>query len=152
MIRVRTADDDDVPALIALRRAWNDENAGARLNDENFDATFTAWWQAERSSRTFFLVELDGDPVGMGNIKRYDRMPVVGRPSGGWWGYVGNMFVLPEHRNAGVGRVLMDEMVSWAWDNGMEHLRLANSPEAQTFYSRLGFVPGSVIELNPPAG
>ena len=29
-------------------------------------------------------------------------------------------------------------------------LRLAPSPRSQSFYERLGFVPGAVVELDPP--
>ncbi len=135
--------------LAALRRAWNEEDAGGVVADDGFDAAFAAWWDAERDSRTFFLVEVDGAVVGMANVKRYDRMPRAGG-SAGWWGYVGNVFVLASHRNCGVGRVLMDDLVTWAWAAGMEHLRLASSARAASFYGRLGFVPGAVIELNPP--
>src|SRR5205807_9969219 len=94
---VRIANDDDVGVLTALRHAWNEEHAGGPIDDAGFEAVFRKWWATERPSRTFFLVELDGTAVGMANIKRYDRMPVAGRPSGGWWGYIGNVFVLAEH-------------------------------------------------------
>ena len=49
-----------------------------------------------------------------GLVKRYERMPVAGRPGAGVWGYVGNVFVLAEHRNVGVGQVLMDSLIAWA--------------------------------------
>src|SRR5205814_66190 len=142
--------DHDVPTVAGLRQAWNEESASAAIEDRAFDAAFSAWWHAERSSRTFFLAELGGRAVGMANVKHYNRMPVVGRPSGGWWGYVGNVFVLPEHRSAGVGGALMDELIAWAGRAGMEHLRLAPSPRSQSFYERLGFLPGAVVELDPP--
>lgn len=148
-ISVRIANDTDLRTLVSLRRAWNEENAGARVDDPGFGAAFVAWWEAERSSRTFFLVEVDGVAVGMANVKRYDRMPVAGRSSAGWWGYVGNVFVLPEHRDAGVGRVLMEKLISWSASAGMEHLRLAPSMRSWPFYERLGFRPGGVVELDP---
>lgn len=149
-VSVRIAGDDDLPVLAALRRAWTEEDAGAAIDDDQFDAAFAAWCDAERSTRTFFLVELDGVPVGMANVKRYDRMPVAGRSSGGWWGYVGNVFVLEDHRNGGIGRALMDALIDWSWAAGMAHLRLAPSPLSTTFYQRLGFEPGAVVELDPP--
>ena len=136
--------------VVGLRRAWNEENAGGPIDDEGFDETFSAWWDAERATRTFFVVDVDGRAVGMANIKRYDRMPVAGRPSGGRWGYVGNVFVLPEHRNSKVGSALMNALIDWAWAAGMEHLRLAPSPMSAPFYDRLGFTAGSVVELDPP--
>jgi GNAT superfamily N-acetyltransferase len=143
------ADETDLTALARLRRTWNEENAGGPLEDTGFETVFASWLDAEHDTRTFFVVEVDGDVVGMANVKRYDRMPAAGR-SGGCWGYVGNVFVLPQHRNAGVGQMLMEEIAAWAWSCGMDHLRLAPSPESKTFYDRLGFTSGSVVELNPP--
>ena len=149
-ISIRIADDDDVEVLAGLRRAWNEENAGGPIDDTGFEAAFREWWAAERTSRTFFLVEVNGRAIGMANVKRYRRMPVAGRASGGWWGYVGNVFVLDEHRNSGIGRALMDELIDWAGRERMEHLRLAHSPLSKAFYARLGFVAGAVVELDPP--
>lgn len=147
---VRIASDDDVGVLARLRRAWNEEHAGTPVDDDAFDDAFGEWWAEERATRTFFIVDVDDHPVGMANVKRYHRMPAAGRASAGWWGYVGNVFVLPEHRNAGVGHALMQQLISWAGTEGMEHLRLAPSPLSRTFYARLGFVPGAVVELDPP--
>jgi GNAT superfamily N-acetyltransferase len=147
---VRRCSDDDVDVLAGLRRAWNEESAGSAIDDDGFPAAFAAWWEAERHTRTFFVVEVDDRAVGMANVKHYDRMPVAGRSSGGWWAYVGNVFVLAEHRNTGVGRLLMDEVIAWASAAGAEHLRLAPSPLSVPFYARLGFTPGSVVELDPP--
>lgn len=147
---VRIAGPDDVVALAGLRRAWNAEKGTG--DDDTFVARFASWWEAERTTRTFFLIEVDGRPVGMANVKHYIRMPVVARPDAGRWGYVGNVFVLAEHRNAGTGRVLMEAVVAWAGAEGLGHLRLAPSPLSRTFYARLGFTPGAVVELDPPPG
>ena len=147
----RIANDADLETIVRLRRAWNEETVGAQIDDDAFGAVFASWWEAERASRTFFLVEVDGVPVGMANVKRYDRMPVAGRPSAGRWGYVGNVFVLPEFRDAGVGRTLMEGLISWSAAAGLEHLRLAPSVRSWPFYERLGFQAGSVVELDPPA-
>jgi len=150
-VTVRTADEiDDVGVIARLRRAWNEENAGGAIDDEGFDAAFRAWWSAERATRTFFIVSVDDRPVGMANVKRYVRMPAAGRASAGCWGYVGNVFVLSEHRNSGVGHALMQEIIAWAGSEDMEHLRLAPSPLSKTFYARLGFEPGAVVEFDPP--
>jgi GNAT superfamily N-acetyltransferase len=77
-------------------------------------------------------------------------MPTAGVHDAGTWGYVGNVFVVPERRNDGIGRALMEEIVSWAASNGLAHLRLAPSPRSVTFYERLGYRPGSVVEVDPP--
>jgi GNAT superfamily N-acetyltransferase len=151
VISVRRCSDDDVSVVADLRRAWNEENADAVVEVDGYRVAFAAWWNEERQSRTFFVVEVDAVAVGMANVKRYDRMPVAGRSTPGWWGYVGNVFVLAEYRNAGVGRALMDDLIGWAFGAGAEHLRLAPSPLSVPFYDRLGFTPGSVVQLDPPA-
>ena len=149
-ICIRVAGDDDVGVLARLRLIWNEERDGGPIDDPDFEEKFREWWTAERPSRTFFLVEAGGAAVGMANVKQYDRMPVAGRTSAGRWGYVGNVFVVAEHRNAGIGRALMDELVAWARHAELAHLRLAPSPLSNSFYARLGFLPGAVVELDPP--
>ena len=148
-LRVRTVGEEGRTEVAALRRAWNEEQAGGPIEDPRFEDAFADWWAAEGATRTFFLVEVDGRPVGMANVKQYDRMPVAGAPSRTSCGYVGNVFVLSEHRDSGIGRQLMDEIVRWAGERGLGHLRLAPSPRSATFYERLGFTAGAVVELDP---
>ena len=148
-VSVRVAGERDTYTLVALRRSWNEEDAGAPVDDVEFSGRFRSWLASEGDTRTYFIVEIDGEPVGMANVKRYVRMPVAGRESAGHWGYIGNVYVHADHRDAGVGRVLMDALVDWCRERGYERLRLAPSERARPFYTRLGFVPGQVIQLNP---
>jgi hypothetical protein len=45
----------------------------------------------------------------------------------------------------------MEALMQWAALEGMEHLRLAPSPRSASFYQRLGFSPGAVVEVDPPS-
>lgn len=146
---VHVAGESDTYTLVALRRSWNEEDAGAPVDDTEFSSRFRSWLATEGDTRTFFIVEVDGEAVGMANVKRYVRMPVAGRDDAGHWGYVGNVYVHADHRDGGVGRVLMDALIAWSKANGYERLRLAPTERARPFYTRLGFVPGQVIQLNP---
>jgi GNAT superfamily N-acetyltransferase len=148
---IRIATDDDRPALAALRHRWNEENAGAPIEDPGFDEAFTRWWDAERATRTFFIAEEDAEAIGMANVTHYERMPVAGDGDAGRWGYVGNVFVVPERRNGGIGQLLMDDILAWAARDGLAHLRLAPSPRSFSFYERLGYRTGAVVELDPPS-
>ena len=146
-VSVRVAGERDTYTLVALRRSWNEEDAGAPVDDVEFSGRFRSWLASEGDTRTYFIVEIDGEPVGMANVKRYVRMPVAGRDDAGHWGYIGNVYVHADHRDAGVGRALMDVLIAWCKENGYERLRLAPSERARPFYTRLGFVPGQVIQL-----
>ena len=145
-VAARVAGGEDLPTIAALRREWTEENDGP-VDDPAFEQRFAEWCVAEGAKRTFFLVTVDGEAVGMANVLRYDRMPGPGRP-GGHWGYVGNVFVRAPHRNGGVGAALMEAIVDWAWANGYERLRLAPRDQAVPFYERLGFEFGSVMQLS----
>jgi GNAT superfamily N-acetyltransferase len=146
-VSVRVAGERDHYTLVALRRSWNEEDAGSPTDDADFAGRFLRWLSVEGDTRTFFIVEVDGEPVGMANVKRYVRMPAVGRDDAGHWGYVGNVYVHADHRDAGVGRVLMDALVAWSREHGYARLRLAPTERARPFYERLGFVAGQVIQL-----
>lgn len=146
---VRLATGADLGTLVRLRREWSEENAGGPIDDTAFADSFAAWVEAEHDSRTFFLVEIDGVAVGMANLKHYRRMPRPGTDAGRW-GYVGNVYVSAEHRNGGLGEILMRFVASWAKAEGLAHLRLAPSKQSEPFYARLGFRPGTVVQLDPP--
>jgi GNAT superfamily N-acetyltransferase len=144
---VRIAGEADGVLLASLRREWAEEDAGRPIVDDSFEASFASWLESEGRSRTFFVVEVDGHPVGMANLKEYARMPSPGRDPDAW-GYVGNAFVRPEHRSAGVGAALMQALTASAWQRGYDKLRLSPTPRAVPFYERLGFVPSALRQLD----
>ena len=147
-VSVRVAGDGDVATLAALRRAWAEEEADDAVDGASFEDAFAAWWTDERATRTFFLAEVDGEPVGMANVKRYARMPTLGTQSEAW-GYVGNVYVRADRRRHGIGAALMDAVVAWSWANGFDKLRLSPSPAAVPFYDRLGFQQSALLQLDP---
>jgi GNAT superfamily N-acetyltransferase len=88
-----------------------------------------------RSRATFVAVEGD-EWIGMAGILTSSTDPGCGDV----WG----MWVAPSARNAGVGRLLMDSIRSWATTHGLERLRLSvstseQSAAARRFYETLGF-------------
>jgi GNAT superfamily N-acetyltransferase len=147
-VSVRVAGDGDAGVVRMLRRSWVEETVGEPIEDPDFDAAFAAWWDAERDSRTFFVADVDGAPVGMANVKRYARMPSPGAEAG-VWGYVGNVYVRAEHRDARVGAALMETLIAWTVEHGYDHLRLAPTVRSIPFYERLGFTQARVLQRDP---
>ena len=66
-------------------------------------------------------------------------------------GHVVGVFVRPEERGIGLTEVLFDAALEWAWERGVERVRLivhADNGRAQAFYRRAGFVPsGRTVPL-----
>jgi GNAT superfamily N-acetyltransferase len=134
---VRIATRADVPALAALRRASTEEDGGPRPDPE-FEQRVAEWFESERA-RTTWLAEREGRPIGFVGLLEYRRMPKPGKPDG-LWGYLGNMFVLAEHRDRGVGAELLRAVLAHADARGYVRVVLSPTARAVPCYARAGFV------------
>ncbi|MBO0850332.1 MAG: GNAT family N-acetyltransferase [Pseudonocardia sp.] len=144
-VRVRVADDRDLPALARLRRDWTAERTGAPDEDAGFDRVFAAWWRSELPRRTFWLAEAGTErsgftAVGSLNVVEIGNMPRPGaRP--GRWGYVGNAFVVASYADRGVAAALLTAAVEHARARRYQRLVLRPTPSSAPFYLRHGFTP-----------
>ena len=150
---VRPAGPADVPAVAALRRAWTEENAGAPVDDDGFDAAFADWFEREAHQRLTWLAEIGSRPVGMLNLLVFTRMPRPrsrdAAPHPGRWGYIANVYVEAGSRDAGAGRALLDAAVTYADEHGFARLVLSPSERSVPFYERAGFAPATSLMLRP---
>lgn len=141
----------DTRALAGLRVRWTEELQGP-VEDPTFDERFAAWFARESSQRVAWLAETaDGTPVGMLNAMLFERMPRPGvAPSR--WGYVANVYVVPECRDAGVGSRLMAALTSYADDAGLVRLVLSPTARSVPLYERAGFTGDHDLLLRPRGG
>jgi GNAT superfamily N-acetyltransferase len=83
---------------------------------------------------TFLVIYKDGRPVAGGGVKRdEDGVAEIKR-----------MYVVPEARQQGLGRRLLEELEAAARDLGYARIRLdtgARQPHAQAMYERAGYHP-----------
>ena len=147
MAVIRVAGAGDLVALTELRVAWTSERHGVGP-DATFAGRFAAWFAAEANQRTFWLA-LDGDrAIGMTNLLTFLRMPGPGIDAGRW-GYLGNMFVLPECRNASVGHLLLAAVIAEAEAQHLERLVLSPSERSVPFYRSAGFGEAHQLLVRP---
>jgi GNAT superfamily N-acetyltransferase len=69
-------------------------------------------------------------------------------------GHVVGVFVRPEWRGGAVAPALLEAAVGWAWERGLERVRLIvheDNARAQRFYRRAGFMPSGVTVPLPQA-
>lgn len=137
----------DAAALAALRRTWTEENAG-NVADERFEARFIEWYERESARRLTWLAEIESQPVGMMNLSVFERMPRPGTEVGRW-GYVGNAFVLAEHRDQGIGSLLLASLLAYADSNGFVRVVLRPTQRATPFYQRAGFGTDGGLLVRP---
>ena len=139
MIRVRTAEPGDAAALVALAEAVGSEEGRWVLATES--------WRSVADERRYlrtvqrhpdaavFIAEDDGRVVGRLSLSR-DPHPASHHVAD-----LGLM-VAESHRGRGIGRMLLDEAVSWARLSGVLKLELHVFPwnePALRLYESFGF-------------
>ena len=132
--RVRLGFQEDADALAKLRASWR----GVDLTSE-FVGEFTQWFRREGSSRWWWIAEVAGEPVGMVNLKVFDRMPSPAEPRSRW-GYLGNLFVTPVYRGGGIGGQLIEVLLARAAQERLVRVVLSPSIASVPLYMRHGFV------------
>ena len=102
-------------------------------------------WRKRLSDNPTFVAELDGECVGAATgCPHYDREGVAA--------LVG-MWVAPSARGRGLACVLIEEVITWAREEGYPHLYLDVADEnaaAIKLYERMGFRPTGVTNHMPP--
>jgi len=127
---------------LAGRRTWRDGDG-----HDTFVAAFTAWMAEHAGSHHAWLAEASAAPVGMAWLAVVNRVPGPGR----WLRLSGNLqsvYVIPERRGAGVGRLLVDAAIAMARDSGIDYVSVHPSERSFPLYRRARFndYPG-VLEL-----
>jgi predicted GNAT family N-acyltransferase len=108
---------DDRPALQSVRRSVFVQEQGIPESEE--------WDDIDPVARHVLAVTPDCDAIGTGRLE----------PTG----KVGRVAVLPRHRGAGVGRLIMRHLVNQATELGFTRVYLHAQTAAAGFYERLGF-------------
>ncbi|HSE10968.1 MAG TPA: GNAT family N-acetyltransferase [Nocardioidaceae bacterium] len=145
---VRPAGVEDVGLLTRLREEWTAEQQDEPIDDPGFGAEFAAWFEREAEHRLTWLAEIESTPVGMLNMLVFTRMPKPARRTTSQWGYVANVYVDAAHRDAGVGRMLLDAATAHARAHDFVRLVLSPSERSIPFYERAGFVPAASLMIN----
>ena len=145
-IPIREGTPRDIPHLARLRARWVAEAGGDDSADPAFEDAFHTWLAA--NPRTFFVAEADaaGGLVGMLNLSVFERMPKPGRPASVWT-YLANAYVLPAHRNSGVGTALVEAAVGYSRRLGAVRIVTSPSPASAAFYARNGFEPADELAV-----
>jgi predicted N-acetyltransferase YhbS len=92
--------------------------------------------------RTLVAVTDEGEFAAMGSIK-LSELPT--HPEKVHW--VGEIFVLPEHRGKGLGSRITQSLTEYAFSKGVSSLFLY-TPDQQSLYRRLGWSVVSEEEVN----
>ncbi len=150
--RVRRATATDIPALVELRIAFDHELAGEAPvgpADEH-RARIDAYLQSHLPDGRFsvWVADAAGEVVGMAGIIVIDRPPHP-RSRRAPEAMVFNVMTTPAWRRRGVGRAVMEAVISDGRALGCRRLLLRTSDDGSHLYAALGFAdPGNWRQLD----
>ncbi|MFD6138082.1 GNAT family N-acetyltransferase [Promicromonospora sp. NPDC060271] len=139
-IDVRVARDAELEQTVRLRWLWTAEREGVDVAGDEADYVPQAadWARAHRDTHVPHVAVLGEQVIGMAWLAVTPRVPKVGaiqRVSGD----LQSCYVLPEHRDCGVGGRLVRAAMATAALHGAEHITVHTSPGSVDMYSRNGF-------------
>ena len=99
--------------------------------------TFRAW-----------VVEYDGAIVSGGGLQLRTLIPRPGYVYGEPEGLIVSMWTEPSHRRRGLGRRVVEAILSWGRANGVTRYALHASDDGRPLYERYGFQPTNEMRLS----
>jgi GNAT superfamily N-acetyltransferase len=149
-IDVRPASEADVPDLVRLRRMMFEAmgvNDSAHL--DALDAAAEAYF-AEAvpggSFQAWLAVTSTGLAVGAGGVVIDQHPPSPGNLSG-QVGTIMNLVTDPHHRRCGIARRIMEVIIKWLAEQGIQWVSLHATGMGRPLYEELGFVESNEMRL-----
>lgn len=124
--RLQTLDTEHYD--VAARDRYVETFAGA-IGDETGNCDLHHW-----------LAEIAGEVVAAMSVRIVKQLPTPGQLDGRW-GYLTNVYALPDYRNQGIGAALFATVKAWAKQQNCAVLLVWPSERSIPFYEREGFGP-----------
>ncbi|MBO0657359.1 GNAT family N-acetyltransferase [Streptomyces triculaminicus] len=138
-LTVRPGRPDELAAVAELRWRWVRETYGTPdvVLDE-FVPRFVAWAQENEPTHRCMVMVRGDVVIGMAWLAITRRVPHP-RSFERMSGDVQCVYVVPDERDRGLGGELIEAVLAWASDLGLERVTVHSSDRAVSAYSRRGF-------------
>jgi ribosomal protein S18 acetylase RimI-like enzyme len=137
-VSVRPAVPDDAYTIARLRQAMYDERNTPPSPPSYREALYVYWYEMLESGQGVgWVAEDEGRIVGMAMLLLHDHPPRPGGPTRR--GYVHNVYIAPEQRQRGHGRALMEAVIAFSREQGLQRLELRSSELGRVLYESVGF-------------
>lgn len=142
-ISFRIAGEADLPALADLRWRLCHEDCAESGDKAGFVEAFCRQVSGGPAAAAVHWMGWQGSrPIGVVSVIRVAKLPSPDDPAGAW-GYLTNVYLLPEFRNQGIGSALLAVATDWARQQQLELLLVWPSARSVPFYLRAGFLRGA---------
>jgi len=140
------AKHDDIPHIIQMKQAMFEE-AGVAMgaSTEQLLKFYHNYYDEEKAFH--FILVVDESPVAMaGGFLKMD-FPFCLYPNP-MYGFVGDVFVMPEYRRQGHARILSNQVIQQLKQQGVDTIRLLASDTAKPLYQQLGFKDSDMMVMH----
>ena len=141
--RVRRATAADSQTLARFRFQFRADRHAVVEGEREFLSRCESWMRSRLHSDSrwrVWILEDAAEPIGNLWVQMIEKIPNPGS-EGELHAYVSNFFVLPEHRNTGGGRLLLETAIAECRSFHTDTMFLWPSDESRPLYERHGFAP-----------
>lgn len=151
-ITIRRATLADIPDLVRLRRLMfesmgHDDPKGLEAADEAARAYFCESIPAGEFYGWLAFTP-QGEAVSTGGVV-IDRHPPGPNNLSGQVGYIMNISTAPDYRRRGLARRILETMLAWLQEQGVQRITLHASDMGKSLCQRLGFVESNAMQYKP---
>lgn len=151
-ITIRPATDADLHDLVRLRRmmfeAMGYDDPQALEASDAASADYFANAVPMGTFRGWLAVTPTGLAVGSGGVV-IDQHPPDPENFSGQVGYIMNLVTDPRYRRQGIARRILQAMLQWLAEQGIQRVTLHATQIGRPLYEELGFVDGNELQLRP---
>ena len=65
-----------------------------------------------------------------------------------YFGFITNVYTIPEHRNKGYATLLTEQAISWLRENDIRDIKLVSTKNSRNIYVKMGFQPTDEMILS----
>ncbi len=148
-IKYDIASPDDIPCIVKMKIEMFREFDHSQYLDKNAHEIIVEDYSRmyEAKLAIHFLAKLDNRIVGI--VGAFIKSDIPFRYfSKSQYGFIGDVYTIPTHRNLGISMELNKEALNWLRDYGVHFVRLLASDAGRPIYERLGFSPDVAMVLN----
>lgn len=139
---IRRATVDDVPVLLDLRLAFEQEADQIKHLDglQSYRQAVQRYLTERLTSGElmFWLAEAEDEIVATGSLILVPKPPTIKNPSG-LEAFVFNMYTIPAWRGQGLGTRILDEIISFVKATEARRIWLYASEMGEPVYAKAGF-------------
>ena len=133
---------NDVKLLVELRTTFALELSGLQEAQDvkDLEKQLTEYFTKATTENTCisYIAYRDNRVAGIGSVMLRQQPGNFKNPSGKW-GYIMNMYTVPEFRRQGVCKGILEALANDCWESGITALELHATPAGAVVYEKSGF-------------